>query len=864
MILNGNQRGGAKDLALHLMKDENERVEVHELRGFMSSGLMGALNEAYAISRGTRCKQFLYSLSLNPPQDAEVSIAEFEAAIERAEKALNLSGQPRAIVFHEKYGHDGKLRRHAHVVWSRIDPDTMKARQISFDHDKLTELSRNLFLEHGWEMPRGLKERGERDPLNFSHAEHQQAQRAGKTARQIKQDIQTAWHQSDNKASLEQALSDKGYFLARGDRRSYVVIDLQSEVYSLPKQANVKTKVVRERLGDPALLPSVDDIHALLEKMPEHRRQENTQEKQRSSVSYSKEKALAHVSKYHAAFTRRMMDRSLKAVIPDKTQRLEIIKEIIDDNDLKTIGQHNGQDVYASQSMIDLEKQMLDTSYDLAKNQSHAVDQHAVHRAIYNLNHKLAREIDGTARLSSEQTETLKHITEAKQLSILVGVAGAGKTTILEGAKQAYEASGYRVVGAAPSGIAAAGLKDIGMNASTLHSLEARINLAQEMLDQNTGKALSPKQQAFIQNNLLTEKDILVVDETGMVSAPQMKRIMDLCQQSGAKLVLVGDPEQLQSVEAGTAFRNLLDHHPSAILNEVRRQKTDWQRQATIDLSQGRIAEAVSAYDQNACMTLRNSKKDTKKQLVNDLMQDRLENPDQSRLVLAYTRKDVTDLNKMIKAAMTKEGHISDKNIDILTSIPNGEDGIQEVQQFAVGDRILFRQNDRDIGVMNGSFGTLQEAEDNLLKVKLDDGKIISFSPKTYNAFQHGYAATVHKSQGMTVDEAYVLATPHFDRHTSYVALSRHKQNIKLYASETDFADKTQLHKAMGRDGDKLSTLDFVPHGHTKNIEQTKHEERFLKSSAIQKLRDEFMRNRRSITYDNPQHERNFSRILDM
>lgn len=114
MILVGNQRGGAKNLALHLLKQENEHVEVHELRGFASDNLMGALNESYAISRATKCRQFMFSLSLNPPPNEQVRTEDFEKAIDRAECELGLTGQPRAIVFHEKEG-----RRHAHAVWSR-------------------------------------------------------------------------------------------------------------------------------------------------------------------------------------------------------------------------------------------------------------------------------------------------------------------------------------------------------------------------------------------------------------------------------------------------------------------------------------------------------------------------------------------------------------------------------------------------------------------------------------------------------------------------------------------------------------------------------------------------------------------------
>ncbi|MEO1568887.1 MAG: relaxase, partial [Pseudomonadota bacterium] len=170
MILVGSQRGGAADLAAHLEKPENEHVEVHELRGFVSDTLKGALNEAYAVSRGTRCKRFLYSLSLNPPQDKAVPIAAFEAAIERVERQLGLTGQPRAIVFHEKKG-----RRHAHCVWSRIKGDEMKAVHLPFDHEKLMAVSRELFLHHGWDLPRGLVNRQNRDPRNFTLAEWQQA-----------------------------------------------------------------------------------------------------------------------------------------------------------------------------------------------------------------------------------------------------------------------------------------------------------------------------------------------------------------------------------------------------------------------------------------------------------------------------------------------------------------------------------------------------------------------------------------------------------------------------------------------------------------------------------------------------------------
>lgn len=263
MILVGSQRGGARDLAIHLIKPENEHVELYELRGFAAATLRGALEEARALSMGTRCRQFLYSLSVNPPVNANVSTPEFIKAIDRAEKALGLDGQSRAIVFHEKEG-PGGMRRHAHVVWSRIDADTMTAVPLPFTKRKLTELTRDLYIEHGWEMPAGLIDPSRRDPRNFTLAEWQQAKRQDKDPRAIKSAFQDAWALSDSPAALKAALEERGYNLARGDRRAFVVIDHKLEPYALHKWLGLKVRDVRARLGDGSELPSVDDAKAAM------------------------------------------------------------------------------------------------------------------------------------------------------------------------------------------------------------------------------------------------------------------------------------------------------------------------------------------------------------------------------------------------------------------------------------------------------------------------------------------------------------------------------------------------------------------------------------------------------------------------
>lgn len=254
MILKASQRGGGQNLAAHLMRvDENEHVELHEVRGFVSDTLHGAFKEAHAVARGTRCRQYLFSVSLNPPPSEDVGLEIFESAIARIEERLGLIDQPRAIVFHEKEG-----RRHAHAVWSRIDAETMTAKQMSFFKTKLRDLSRELYLENDWRMPRGLADPAQRDPRNFTLEEWQRSKRTGVDPRALRTAVQDAWAMSDNRQTFEAALNERGYWLSRGDRRGHVILDHQGEVHSLARLIDKKVKDVRARLGDPAALKSVE------------------------------------------------------------------------------------------------------------------------------------------------------------------------------------------------------------------------------------------------------------------------------------------------------------------------------------------------------------------------------------------------------------------------------------------------------------------------------------------------------------------------------------------------------------------------------------------------------------------------------
>lgn len=257
MILVASQRSGCQNLAKHLLKAENDHVEVAQLRDFSADNLRGALNEIQAIALGTKCKQPMFSLSVNPPIGENVSTESFFKAIDKIEERLGLSGQPRAIVFHEKEG-----RRHAHVVFSRIraDEEGLKAIPLPFFKLRLKELARELWLENGFKnMPQGLMSSNARSATNFDLEDWQKAKRLGIDPRDVKEAMLDAWATSNSRETFAAVLESRGFKLAQGDRRGFVAVGIDGGVWAVAKATGLKARDVRAKLGESADLPSVEE-----------------------------------------------------------------------------------------------------------------------------------------------------------------------------------------------------------------------------------------------------------------------------------------------------------------------------------------------------------------------------------------------------------------------------------------------------------------------------------------------------------------------------------------------------------------------------------------------------------------------------
>ncbi|MCP4099680.1 MAG: relaxase/mobilization nuclease domain-containing protein [Planctomycetaceae bacterium] len=300
MILKGSQRGGASNLADHLMNTrENDHVEVADLRGVAARDLHGAFLEIEAISRGTKATQPFFSVSINPPENARLTLDDFKQAAQAIEEKFGLEDQPRAIVTHEK-----NARLHAHVVWSRIDTDHMRAVELSYSRLKLKDVSKELFLQHGFEMPEGMRDRSKARADNFSPKIWQQAKRLGEDPRDLKRIIGDAFRDADSAKAFQSQLEAQAMQLARGDRRGFVVVHHTGEALPINRYLDMKQKDIRAKLGDPKEQTTIDQARSLLRgRMTAQAEKQLEGLKQRQTVERSKftDQAMTQRKEHRAA-----------------------------------------------------------------------------------------------------------------------------------------------------------------------------------------------------------------------------------------------------------------------------------------------------------------------------------------------------------------------------------------------------------------------------------------------------------------------------------------------------------------------------------------------------------------------------------
>lgn len=217
------------------------------------------------------------------------------------------------------------------------------------------------------------------------------------------------------------------------------------------------------------------------------------------------------------------------------------------------------------------------------------------------------------------------------------------------------------------------------------------------------------------------------------------------------------------------------------------------------------------------------------------------ENPDKSIAIMAYSNRDVRDLNELARAHLKAEGKIGGQEFTYTITREIEDDfgrktQLKEEREFAAGDRIVFTRNKYDLGVTNGSMGTVLSLDTNKMEVELDGGKKMTFPPRMFPSFDQGWAITIHKSQGTTVDQSFVLASHEMNQNLAYVAMTRHREDVHVYGSSLDFWRTEKVADILSKSGDKLGAADYLDATSLETL--MKEEDKFL-DRLFMRLSDE-------------------------
>lgn len=466
------------------------------------------------------------------------------------------------------------------------------------------------------------------------------------------------------------------------------------------------------------------------------------------------------------------------------------------------------KEFYTTQAMVDLERS------------NHAAAEALHNRETQRLTAKaVAAAVARNGLLSDEQRRVVEHATSSRDIALVQGVAGAGKTFTLEAVADAYKRAGYEVRGLAPSGKAAKNLQDGASVPST--------TIARAALDLE-GREWEPTQ-------------VYIVDEAGMVGTHDMNTLLTAAQRSGAKLLLVGDTKQLQSIQAGAPFRALQDKLGFASLDTVRRQREAVDREIAGKIRFGHSVKAMRLLQQHNRIHTADSGQAAKQQLAADLVGD------MRRGVVSYAlaekRIDVKNINDNVRGLRKAAGELS-QGLDFETK--NGP------REFAAGDRVVFLKNVNKASeqaamggeVKNGYTGTVRQVGLETLQVELDDGSMRRIDTEKYGHIDHGYALTVHKSQGSTyeVSRNYLSADSFGSLEMGYVAMSRAKGETHLYG-EADAV--VEAGRRWGEERQKRNALDYeigtdkhqgqaekTPQAQSERAEKSREQRQTLKSLA--------------------------------
>lgn len=544
----------------------------------------------------------------------------------------------------------------------------------------------------------------------------------------------------------------------------------------------------------------------------------------REEVLRDPDAVIRHISITRATFSEADLKRELfNRVLGDDADYALVEHRLMGSDLLVKVGEDvEGRTRYATREYIDREKTMFAAAGDLARSTGHEARQDVLENGLK----------ERFAFLSAEQIDAVRLLGSTSAFGMIKGAAGVGKSTLLKAAIPAAEAAGQKIRAFAPTGQAAKILtREIGTQANTWASYTYRrekAEAARVFLDkaEKEKRELDARTKAALKRDIKKFEDIrirpgdfVLVDEAGMLSVKDTSLLLDEVRRAGgAKIRLIGDDSQFSSVEAGAAFRGLVEEFGGAHVLTIRRQKQDWAKKASMGFERGDVRSGLSAYRDRNLVKFESDRASTYFAMVDAYMKDIEEHPGDSRQMLAYTKNDVAALNKIARQRHVAAGLVEAEGIDIAG------------QLVGRGDKVVFQANDLtgfkvkgldgySEGVANGSMGIVEKidgsGQDTVFTVRLnDDSGIInrvSFRLEDYDAIQPAYAVTSHKSQGSTYSRVFALASRFQRTDAIYVAMTRAEQDTTLFVDASELKDFDDLVRSTSRRPASDLVRDYQP-----------------------------------------------------
>ena len=413
------------------------------------------------------------------------------------------------------------------------------------------------------------------------------------------------------------------------------------------------------------------------------------------------------------------------------------------------------------------------------------------------------------AELSDEQKNAVIGLTQGEQIGVLVGKTGAGKTRTMASVAELYKERGNRIIGMSLSAVASENLgKDAGIESRTIASwthcwrsyeiAKEKFLSFNEIIDSGLLKQIDwYKDLKRYENAQLKKGDVIIVDEAGMVGTKAWNEILNMAEKSGAKVIAVGDNNQFEAIDSGGCFRKFTEiakeQNQLFELTEIRRQKKDWMKEASVEFSKLNIIEGLSKYEQNNCIEEFVKRDD----IVKSVAEEYVNRANDNEAVLCFKRETCQKVNNEVRELRREKGEIAEDIVSV------------NDRNFAINDKVMFLQNDKNLGLKNGMIGVVIGGNDGILKCKTDDNREVEINTKMYDKIEHGYAMTLYKSQGKTFDDVTVIAEKGMDAKATYVAMTRHRENVKLCYFKEEFKSYKNLTKGLSQYRQKDLVSDY-------------------------------------------------------